>query len=593
MRGVPPRVSQQLDADPLAEVASRLAPADLIVAGTVFSLPYVPDELLARTVLDAHNVESNVVRQLARNAPRHRRWAYSATARWTEAWERRAARSLREVWAVSREECEWFRSAGARSVCLVPNGVHAPKERPLRTGQDVAFVASFASMFNVQAFHWFVSEVWPLVLAEHPVARLLLAGRGSSGLTGPRVEALGFVEDLDEVYTRSRLTIAPLRSGAGTRLKVLEGLANGLPVVSTTLGAEGLDLVPDQHYLVADSPVEFAEAIIRLITDDNEWSRLAEEGFQAVSARYDWRNIESVVADRTRALTGMGAQDSGDLDLTIALPTYNAEQHLAQALESVLNQTRTVSQVHAFDNASTDRTRKVASGLLPASHVHSSPENIGAAANFNRSVEAASTEYFAWLAADDELEPSFAERCVRLLEASPEAALCFPGVSFIDVEGQTTRTQIDLALASSSTRERLRSYVGRRRWTEVYAVYRTRELQRSPGFAPGFAPDVRLVWWFLLRGPATASSTPLLRYREEYVKTPHEMAASLAPRGAPTSENGRKVRMWRDLWRETDDPDVSPRVRRIARQELLRCLVFPNAWRHLLEDVRTWKARPH
>jgi len=303
--GVPPRISQQYQPGRNLEVRRRLQHADVILAATVFSLPYVPRSLRTRTILDAHNVESLVVSQLAATDPsRWRRFAYRATVRWTERWEKAVVRDLGQVWAVSENEAEWFSQAGARAVVVVPNGVDIDVPPAAADAREVVFVASFGSTFNRQALGWFLERVWPSIRAMRPATVLTLVGRGSEQFNGPGVTARGFVPEIHDAYRTARVAIAPLISGAGTRLKVLESLAHRVPVVSTHRGAEGLDLRADEDYFLADDPEDFARACLRLLTDDGLHERMASRGAASVAGRYSWPASCEQAAGALLALSG-------------------------------------------------------------------------------------------------------------------------------------------------------------------------------------------------------------------------------------------------------------------------------------------------
>jgi glycosyltransferase involved in cell wall biosynthesis len=121
------------------------------------------------------------------------------------------------------------------------------------------------------------------VVGSHPRAAVFAAARRSL----VSLEVAGYVPDTDPYWDRARMLVVPLRIGGGTRLKILEALARGVPVVSTTLGCEGLDLRPGEHLLVADEPAAFAAAMTSLLEDDDLCRRLAEAGRAAVERRYD------------------------------------------------------------------------------------------------------------------------------------------------------------------------------------------------------------------------------------------------------------------------------------------------------------------
>lgn len=270
-------------------------------------------------------------------------------------------------------------------------------------------------------------------------------------------------------------------------------------------------------------------------------------------------------------------------DITVALPVYNGERYVAEAIQSVLDQTTSPGEFLVFDNCSTDRTVEVARRLLPVEAIRTSPSNAGAISNFNRAVRESAGEYFLWLAADDRLLPRHLEYCLQALVDLPKAQACLPGIRYIDLAGRPVREQSDDALAAADPRHRLRSYVRRRRWTESYCLYRRKALLASPMFTRDYGTDVLLTWWFLLRGPLAVVPDPLLEYREYPSKTVTEMAKSLDP-DAPL-QHWRKIRLWRRMWRETRGSDIDSRTRRIARQELVLCLPHKDWMTHMSEDA--------
>ncbi|WP_392544871.1 glycosyltransferase family 2 protein [Oryzobacter telluris] len=269
---------------------------------------------------------------------------------------------------------------------------------------------------------------------------------------------------------------------------------------------------------------------------------------------------------------------------TIALPVFNGERFLGDAIDSVLGQTLAPTEFLVFDNASTDLSRLLATQRLGEDAVRVAPRNAGASWNFTRAVEESTGEYFAWLAADDRFHPRFLERTTAALDSSPSAAACLCTVEFIDLEGRTVGLQRDPELADVRPSVRLRSFLRRHRWTESYCLYRREVLLASPMFRGEFAADVILTWWFLLRGPLVVVDEPLLQYRVYPTKTDEEMADSLTPGARPVS--WRKLRLWRALWRETSGPDVDWMTRRTARGELLLALTS-RAWLdHNLKDLK-------
>ena len=156
----------------------------------------------------------------------------------------------------------------------------------------MVFVAQLGWKPNVDGALWLGRKVWPLVRAARPDARLLLVGRQPApavrDLAGPDIDVTGTVPDVQPFLAQARCTLAPLLAGGGSRLKILESLAAGRPVVSTRVGAEGLDDVVAHGIVVADNPRSFADAVVALLDDANRAERLGKEGHDRVVARYTW-----------------------------------------------------------------------------------------------------------------------------------------------------------------------------------------------------------------------------------------------------------------------------------------------------------------
>jgi len=139
--------------------------------------------------------------------------------------------------------------------------------------------------------------VWPLLARSHPSARLKIVGLRPTpevlAAQGPRVEVTGVVDDLRPHLAAAEVVIAPLRVGGGTRFKIVEALAMAKPVVSTAIGAEGLDVVHEESVLLADSPGDFAAGLRRLLDDPGLGRSLGQRGRALVLERYSWDAVTS------------------------------------------------------------------------------------------------------------------------------------------------------------------------------------------------------------------------------------------------------------------------------------------------------------
>ncbi len=153
---------------------------------------------------------------------------------------------------------------------------------------------------NVEGALWLAREVWPLVRRARPTARLTLAGRtpphAIQALAAPDIRVPGTADDLRPLYARASLVAAPIFWGSGVRIKLLEALAHGLPIVTTAQAAEGIDLRHEQSALFAERPDAFAAALLRLLGDPALRARLSAAGRALAERDYDWDQIGARLA---------------------------------------------------------------------------------------------------------------------------------------------------------------------------------------------------------------------------------------------------------------------------------------------------------
>jgi polysaccharide biosynthesis protein PslH len=212
---------------------------------------------------------------------------------------------LDEAWVCSNWEAAWInRWTRVRSVRVVPNGVE------LHCGSDlvrdpvsgrVVLTGTLSEGPNSDGAVWFVSEIWPRVRAQCPNAELHLIGKDPCPAvlelgSVPGVVVVGPIPDIRQELMRASVAIVSVRFGTGTRLKILEAAACGVPVVSTSIGAEGLAFTPGRDYLLADRASDFAKACIRLLEDSALSHTIGEAGRVAVQ-QYDWKLIRQQIAD--------------------------------------------------------------------------------------------------------------------------------------------------------------------------------------------------------------------------------------------------------------------------------------------------------
>ncbi|RRO13800.1 glycosyltransferase [Saccharopolyspora rhizosphaerae] len=252
-----------------------------------------PHAVIAYDTVDVHFLRLEREAELAeRQGQARRAEALRRKAFASQQMELGLTRACDVTLVVSEAERALLRELVPEADVRVLSNVHEvdPSPAGLEGRRDVLFVGSFDHPPNVDAARWAAREIMPLVRERCPDAVLHVIGSNPTAeveaLAGPGVEVHGWVESLEPHYAQARVTIAPLRFGAGVKGKVGESLSVGVPVVGTTVAVEGMHLKPGQDVLVADDENACAAAVVRLLTEDETWKALATSGRTAVEAQF-------------------------------------------------------------------------------------------------------------------------------------------------------------------------------------------------------------------------------------------------------------------------------------------------------------------
>ena len=263
------------------------------------SLNFVPNRRTP-TVLFQHNVESILWRRQA-ETERHpvKRRAFAREAAKMATYERDALARFDHVIAVSDTDRDTMLGmAPEAQMSVVPTGVDTgaflPVSRNANPEPIVLFLGSMDWDPNIDGVLHFASEIWPRVLAAAQGARLQIVGRNPPSnvraLASDTIDVTGRVASVHAYLHRAAVVVVPLRIGGGTRLKIYEAMAAAKAVVSTTIGAEGLDVADGRDIVLADAPETFAAAVVRLLTNADERRRI-EDAALALASRYDWARV--------------------------------------------------------------------------------------------------------------------------------------------------------------------------------------------------------------------------------------------------------------------------------------------------------------
>jgi glycosyltransferase involved in cell wall biosynthesis len=277
---------------------------DVIQVEGVHLLAYIEQirKAAPRAVLigDWHNIESELMARYAENTPSLFRRLYAArtTGLLRMAEDRLLALCDAHTVCSGRERDLLLARAPRARVEVIGNGVDVKFFTGEAGGgqaerRNLVFVGSMGYHANIDAALYFAREIWPQVLRLRPDLRFLVVGSRPAPevlelAKQPGITVTGTVEDIRPYYRQALAVVVPLRVGSGTRLKVLEAMASGVPVLSTTLGAEGLDVTPDKNILISDSAAGMVRMAAEIRSDSREWNELAANGRKLVESAYDW-----------------------------------------------------------------------------------------------------------------------------------------------------------------------------------------------------------------------------------------------------------------------------------------------------------------
>jgi polysaccharide biosynthesis protein PslH len=299
----------------------RQAKYDLIICDAVYGLVNIP-ETPVPILLNTHNVEYVILRRYARMEKNPVKKYYAlAESKLMHLAERKACRQIAGAMVCSGLDREIFQQLRPDlPVSVVPNVVDTDSIRPenperIAENSPVLLFQGVMDWYpNRDAVKFFTQRIFPAIRAEYPAVRFIVAGRNPPNdfvagfRSAPNIEFTGTVPDMRPYLASATVIVVPLRLGGGTRIKILEACAAGKPVVSTSIGAEGLDLEPRTEIIVADDPADFARSVVSLLHEPAKCAALAKSGRAAVVERYSQstlrRALDSLISEYSTGVVG-------------------------------------------------------------------------------------------------------------------------------------------------------------------------------------------------------------------------------------------------------------------------------------------------
>jgi polysaccharide biosynthesis protein PslH len=253
-------------------------------------------------VLDAHNALWVLYQRLAQTMPHGpQRWLIERDWRLLKKYEGEMCLKFDQVLTVSDEDKLSFEVAmrgKKKEIHVIPIAVDTDEIQPVERDQDASHIVHIGTMYwspNIDGMMWFLENVLPYIQTKLPETTCDIIGARPPqrlidfGKSHPGVNVTGYVVDPTSYLQKAAVMVVPLRAGGGMRVKILNALAQGMPIVSTTLGCEGIQVEHENHLLIADTPEDFAKETLRLIGNPELARRLGEAGRHLIQEKYDYR----------------------------------------------------------------------------------------------------------------------------------------------------------------------------------------------------------------------------------------------------------------------------------------------------------------
>lgn len=274
-----------------------------------FAFPlHVRDGRKPALVFDAHNAVWTITQRMQHNAAFYLKLPLALETRRIKRFEGKIVNDFDATLAVTEPDrlalldaFNQYDHNGDVSVSVIPIAVDTQQVGPVQRAENSLNILTMGTLYyppNADGIRWFIQRVFPLVRQKVPGVKLTIVGKNPpkdflklAADDGSGIVTTGFVPDLDPYFAESAITVVPVRAGGGMRVRILEAFARAAPVVTTTVGLEGIDACPGTDVMVADSPEDFARSVIDLLQDKELQQQLSTNGRRLVEEKYDWQVV--------------------------------------------------------------------------------------------------------------------------------------------------------------------------------------------------------------------------------------------------------------------------------------------------------------
>jgi len=280
---------------------------DLIQCLHQYTFQYVPENINIPIILDEHNIESEIFKRAFQYTQQENvlhiskyKFRNKLELLKLRRYEENTWSKVNYIITVSEIDKNILLSRYKHpDITVIPNGVDTEYFKPYETEEkeEIVFTGTFSHQPNLDAFLYFVREIFPIVKKEIKEIKFIAAGKNLPDNIKKQFEnrddiiITGYVQDIRPFIAQARLFVVPIRIGSGTRLKILQAMAMKKCVISTAIGCEGIEVENNKNIIIRNTPEEFANAIIEYYSNQNKLKQIAASGYYLVKEKYEWKNI--------------------------------------------------------------------------------------------------------------------------------------------------------------------------------------------------------------------------------------------------------------------------------------------------------------
>lgn len=301
--------------------------------------------------------------------------------------------------------------------------------------KDIMFVGNFNHNPNEDAVLYFVKEIFPIIKRQLPEINFYIVGNNPSekikALQKEDIVVTGWVPDVKTYIDKCRLEVVPLRFGAGNKGKVGEALSSGIPIVTTSIGAEGMGIENNVHAFVSDDTKQFADYVVELYENEELWNRFSEEGKKLIASQYSSelmrKRLKFIFNKNKDSLkTHLALKYSSPPEISVVIIAYNQCEYTKKCIESIKENVKVNHEIILIDNASTDETNKIFTKEIPYVRYYRNNENLGFPKAANQGISFALGDFILLLNNDTIVTENSFERLLELAKNNPEIGLVGP-----------------------------------------------------------------------------------------------------------------------------------------------------------------------